>query len=369
MHKHSRFGIVPLQNGATQFFYSHNTFTFSMGVLSGKDDILTSRYITALISDAEDRFHLVPIKVVIGDYFVTELNGGFYAFSLKNARILTKREVGTKPYQIIEYDTSHTHSLKANHLKELENVLRKNMLPRITMKQFGMLKMLGRKEKIEAITKARKLKRGVDDSEESIETYEFEPHDLKTLIDEIGSRADQFPAEAQNLINYIEELDIDYIVTPVRKVSEYLEDDFIATDPSFLGELLPRYQRLDNENRTITNKRVTGRKGYMMPVMVLMFVVLIGAVGFMGYEQGWFNSITSVFPDPDSISGIGDAFNPATLQGGTGNPYSDTALQAKYTPEELRIAVDNGEVPYDQLSPNMKKLVDSVELPKVTPNP
>ena len=52
-----------------------------MGVLSGRD-ILTSKFITAEITDSEDRIHYVAIKHTIGDFFVADLDGKFFAFSL-----------------------------------------------------------------------------------------------------------------------------------------------------------------------------------------------------------------------------------------------------------------------------------------------
>ena len=334
-----------------------------MGVLNGRD-LLSSKYITAVISDSEDRVFYVPIKRTIGDYFVTELNGGVYAFSLHNARILTHKETLTKSFRQIHYDTSHYMSIKSE-MQALELMLKKNMLPRLTVVAYSALKILGRKEREKVIKDAAAIKDKVDVDPE----YKFKPHEISTLIAELKERQEEFPEEATNMLNFLKSLDIDHIVTPVRKITEFIEDDLIATSPSFLAELLPRYQRLDNENRTITNKALTGRKAWLMPLFVIMFISMAAFMVYWMYDNGFFDSVTSMFPDPDSFAGIGDALNPASLQGGTGNPYSDTAMQAKYTPEELKIAVDNGEVPYEKLSPTMKQLVDSVELPKVVANP
>lgn len=330
-----------------------------MGILHGRD-LLSPKYTTAIITDSQDRAYFVPIKITVGDFFLAEINGGFYAFSLRNARLIIHRETLTRTFKFIQYDTSHAYSLKSE-MQLLEKMLKKNMLPRMNMIQFSALKILGRKERIEVIKNAEKVKDKLDEDPD----YKFEPHDIRALIAEIGERKDEFPEEVTNMVNYLESLDIDHIVTPVRKITEFIEDDLIATDPSFLGELMPRYQRVDGENRNITNKQLTGRKAWLMPMMVIMFIAMIGFMVYWAYDNGYFNSITSMFPSQDSFAGIGEAFNPAVLQGGEGNPYSDTAMQAKYTPEELRIAVDNGEVPYDRLSPTMKKIVDSVELPVV----
>ena len=75
-----------------------------MGVLSGRD-ILTSKYITAEITDSEDRIHYVAIKHTIGDFFVADLDGKFFAFTLQNARILTHRVTMTKSFRVIQFDT------------------------------------------------------------------------------------------------------------------------------------------------------------------------------------------------------------------------------------------------------------------------
>ena len=76
----------------------------------------------------------------------------------------------------------------------------------------------------------------------------------------------------------------------------------------------------------------------------------------------------------DSMSTIGDGVSviPSPTQGvqksAIGDDYSDDVLQAKYTPEELKIAINTGQVDYNKLSTEMKDMVDNVDLEE-TPVP
>lgn len=311
-----------------------------MGVLSGRD-ILTSKYITAEITDSEDRIHYVAIKHTIGDFFIADLDGKFFVFSLKNARILTHRVTMTKSFRVIQFDTSHFGSLKPE-TKELELLLEKNSLPKMNGMLHNVLRVLARREK-----------------------HDFKPHSIIDLVSEFGGKEGQFPEEVRNIKNYLLELDVDTIVTPVRRVTDFIQEDLIATSPSFLGELVPRIQRLDNEHRKITNTPVKGTGGMLkLAVIGLMAVVIVVGLVYAS-DQGVFDGI---FEFTDSMSTIGDGLGglPSPTQGfqtpSTGVDFSDAAMQEKYTPEELKIAVNNGEVDYNKLSSNMKDMLDDVEL-------
>lgn len=310
-----------------------------MGVLSGRD-ILTSKYITAEITDSEDRIHYVAIKHTIGDFFVADLDGKFFAFTLKNARILTHRVTMTKSFRVIQFDTTHYSSLKPE-TKELELLLQKNSLPKMNGMLHNVLRVLSKREK-----------------------HEFKPHSIVDLVSEFADKSGQYPEEVRNIKNYLLELDVDTIVTPVRKVTDFIQEDLITTSPSFLGELVPRIQRLDNEHRKITNTPVKGTGGMLkLAVIGLMAVVIVVGIAY-AHGEGMFDG---VFEFTDSMSTIGDGLSglPSPTQGfqtpGAAD-FSDAAIQAKYTPEELKIAVNNGEVDYNQLSSNMKDMLDNVEL-------
>jgi len=311
-----------------------------MGVLSGRD-IMTSKFITAEITDSEDRIHYVPIRHTIGDFFVADLDGKFFAFTLKNARILTHRVTMTRSFRVIQFDTTHYSSLKPE-TKELEIMLSRNSLPKMNGMLHNVLRVLARREK-----------------------HEFNPHSIIDLVAEFSDKQGQFPEEVRNIKNYLLELDVDTIVTPVRKVTDFIQEDLIATSPSFLGELVPRIQRLDNEHRKITNTPIKGTGGMLkIAVIALMAIVIVVGV-FYANEQGMFDGVMSTI---DSLGTVGEGLSglPSPTQGfqtpAAGMDFSDAAIQAKYTPEELKIAVNNGEVDYNKLSSNMKDMLDGVDL-------
>jgi len=174
-----------------------------MGVLHGRD-LLSSKWITAVISDASNRVHFIPIKHTIGDYFVCDIDEETYAFRIDGSRILQWRESMVKTFRIIQYDVSHYLPLTAK-VKELEMILQANHLPKVDGMLASIFKILGSKEK-----------------------KNFEPHKLTDLVARIaeyetkskvsGIQPDQnFSKQAMNMINYLDHLNVEEIVTPLKK--------------------------------------------------------------------------------------------------------------------------------------------------------
>jgi len=311
-----------------------------MGVLSGRD-LLTAKHVTAEITDSEDRIHYVPIKHTIGDYFLVDLEGKLFAFSLKGARILIHKKTMTKSFRVIQYDTCNFRSLQPM-IKEMEVLMVKEGLPKMNRMLYDVLRILGRREKAK----------------------DFEGHDIKKLVDEFSKKEGDYPETVRNIKEYLNQLDINTIVTPVRRITDFITEDLIATSPSFLAELLPRYQRLDAEHRKITNTPVKGTGGILkLAVIFLMAIVIIVGVVYAN-DQGVFKGATDMF---DSFSTLGDGLGglPSPTQGFQkantgGNDYSDASIQAKYSGcDTLKPAIDSGEINYNLLSSNMKGLVDS----------
>jgi hypothetical protein len=311
-----------------------------VGVLSGRDQ-LTSKYTTAEITDSDDRVHYVPIKHSIGDYFLADLDGKLFAFTLKGARVLTHYKTLTKSFRVIQYDTSHYSSLRPE-TKELELILKKNALPKMDRMLHDVLTVLGRREK-----------------------QNFEHHSIEELVQIFDKKEGEFPEEVKKIKAYLEELNIKEIVTPVRKITEFIQGDLIATSPSYLGGLLLQYHRVDGELRKITNSPVKNTNNILkLAIIVLMGIVIVGGL-YYAYDQGVFEGIGEF---TDSIGNIGDGMSglPSPMQGfvtlGDGDEYSDDALQAKYSPEELKLAVNSGELDYNKLSSNMKDMIEDVEI-------
>lgn len=303
-----------------------------MGILSHKD-IFNSKWITAEITDASNRIQYVAIKNPLGDYFLTDIDNQVYCFKIDGSRIKTYRHTLVKSFRILQYDTNHYLPVSAGDNKALEDVLRENSLPRVNLMLFNILKVLGKIE----------------------DQGKFEPHDLKKLVEKISKKEDQYAEQVKNITNYLESLSVDKIVTPVKKVSEFLEDDLMETDAKFLGTIVSTFQRTDIEHRKVTNTPITGKIPWLkfMGIMMVIFGVL--AIGWYLYDSGTFDSGFSIPGIDTSQFGFGNAEDPIKV-------WTD-----KYTPEELKAAIDRGEVDYNDLPKELKRVVDSVKLPKVEP--
>ena len=346
-----------------------------LGVIKHRD-VFSAKYLTAIITDENDRGFFVPIKKTVGHFFVTTLAGNIYAFTLEGARLITYREILARAVKFIEYDTSHFKSLQS-YQKELELFLEKNRLPKMNRVQLAFIRIAGRKErqmindkevkvkKIEIANQLNELKdrlvlpAKIDD--DGNRANKFTPIEIAKLLNEIQERSDDFPVEAENMKNYVQSLGIDYIVTPIRKLSESLQEDLITTSASFLGELLPRIQRVDNEHKTISNKPVTSKWAWVKWVLLLgMLLVLVSMIVY-GIQHGWFDYFTNMLPKADSFA----AFQPIATK--ATQSCTDAALQAKYPePLELKIAVMEGRETC-KLSDFMQQMVDSTPLPEVEP--
>lgn len=302
-----------------------------MGILSHKD-IFNSKWITAEITDASNRIWYVPIKNPLGDYFLADIDKQVYCFKIVGSRIKTYRHTLVKSFRILQYDTNHYLPVSASDTKALENVLKKNSLPRVNLMLFNILKALGK-----------------------MESEDFKPHNLKELVSKISKKEDQYAAQVKSITNYLESLNVDEIVTPVKKVSEFLEDDLMETDAKFLGTIVSTFQRTDVEHRKVTNTPITGKMPWIKFMAVMIIVLGVVAIGWYLYDSGTFESGFSIPGfDPSSIGFGGSGEDPLKV-------WTD-----KYTPEELKAAIDRGEVDYDDLPQVIKDTVDSVELPEVT---
>ena len=308
-----------------------------MGVLHGRD-LLSSKWITAVISDASNRVHFIPIKHTIGDYFVCDIDEETYAFRIDGSRILQWRESMVKTFRIIQYDVSHYLPLTAK-VKELEMILQANHLPKVDGMLASIFKILGSKEK-----------------------KPFEPHKLTDLVARIaeyetkskvsGIQPDQnFSKQAMNMINYLDHLNVEEIVTPLKKVSEFIQDDLITTDPKFMGTVVSSYQRTDMEHKKVTNTPIKAKQAWMKFMLIFMGIGLVGFVGWYVYDSGMLEGGLGGFMPGMSLGTIPDAEIMAS--------YPDAV--------SLKAAVESGVVDYNRLSPFAQNMVDTA--PDVEPVP
>ena len=297
-----------------------------MGVLS-HDSIYSRKYINAEITDSADRIHVVHIKNVLGDYFVTKIDGQTYVFRLKG-KIYTYHATGMRTIRKVYYNTKHYMPISMDEYKRLEKIINANALPKLDRTLFEVLRYLGKTER-----------------------KDFKEHDMESVFNVIASESSAYAQEAQNMKNFLDHLNIEKIVTPVKEITEFIEGDLIATDPQFFGDVIPAYQRLDAEDKKITNTPVRGKGPWMKIIAVLAIVGLIGAVIAIAISQGWFDGLTN-----------------AVKFSAPGQPTTLTDWAAKFpTPESLRIGIDQGQVKESDLPNSMKDWLKQYTPPKATP--
>src|SRR3989304_2717644 len=273
------------------------------------------------------------IKYSLGDYFPVVINNLLYVFKIDGSRILTYRETLSKAFRVLIYTTSHFLPVSAEQ-KELELVLHNNNLPRVEGNLYSIMKILGKKEK-----------------------DPFQPHNIKELLEEVAAKEDEYSVETRNLITFLDHLKVDMIVTPVRRLSDFLDGELLETDPKFYGTVTALQERADKGNKMITNAPMGPKIAWMKWIAVMALVGLVLAVVYMAYDNGWF----------DPIMNAGDAFKGFNLQPGTG---SDAEFAQKYpTPEAAKAALDRGELHESQIPPAMRELVKNVKTPEAIPTP
>jgi len=299
-----------------------------MGVFHGRD-LYSPKWINAEIDDAAGRRWIVPIKYTIGDYFLTDIEDQLYVFEIDHAAIKNYRGTGLRTIRYLNYDTTHYRPI-SEKCKELELILKKNNLPRVNNVLSNVFKVLAKREKAE-----------------------FTPHNISALIQELGQHQDEYGEQIRNIVIYLKELNIEEITTPLRGVSNFIEDDLKETRPAFLGGIVSHYQRLDLEHKKVTNTPLGPGKAWMKIIMLAMLVGIIGFIIYFMWSEGYL----------DSVSNIGSQFEMPSLSG----PPPSTDIMDRYTPEELKAAIDRGEVEYDSLRQDVKDMVDNVKLPTVEP--
>lgn len=353
-----------------------------------KGEVLGTKFTTAVISDSDDRVHFVPIKHTIGDYFLVQIDEKYFAFTLKGKRILTHRSktgIG-KSFQMIQYDTSNSHCLKPT-TKELEVMLSENSLGKLDRQKFEILSILARREKknfgkwsvgkrdFETEKEAKdylenlddKTIPGKDENDKDVKIIlevKHNIHSMEELALVFEKEKGEFPAKVKEIKAYLDSLDINHIVTPIRNVTDFIEHDLITEDSGFLGEGMARVQRLDGTLREVTNVPVKP-KGNMMKYLVVALVIGIGVAGVYALsESGALDGVTDFM---DNLSTIQEGFKglPSPTQGiqrssSGGIDYSDAAIMAKYPDcNSLESDINTGLVDYNKLSSQMQGFIDS----------
>lgn len=290
---------------------------------------------------------------MIGDYFVVDnINNQTYVFKLDGARIKTTKQRVARPFQTVDYDISHYLPISSDN-KLIELTEKINSLPRISGKLHNILKILGRTEKDDFGKYV--VKDVVFDSKEAAEKYkekenikdpvEFRMHNLVKLVETLSNSKEKYQKEIAEMMNYFARLNVDQIVTPLRRLSDFIEDDLKTTDPRYGGAIFDAAIEADNENRKITNSPKTAKKSLFMLVAIPLILILVGVVIYQAYELGMFDNIWS------------------SIQPSFGAASDDQIMQQYPNCPSLRAAVDSGKVNYDSLSKAVQDVYNSCPAP------
>jgi hypothetical protein len=123
----------------------------------------------------------------------------------------------------------------------------------------------------------------------------------------------------------------------------------LATDSKFMGSIITQHARADTEHKKVTNTPEKGKTAWLKIMLVCCLVGLIAFIAWYVYDSGM---LENLIPN----------FSPTA-------PKAPDLMVQYGTPEALKAAVDRGEVDYNTLPPDIKNMVDQVELPTVSPNP
>jgi len=365
-----------------------------------KGQVQSPKFTTAEITDSDNRIHYVPIKHVIDDYFLAKIDGKHFAFSMKNARILTHRSdsgLGSS-FQVIQYDTCHYSSLSPT-IKELELLIESHSLPKMDKTMHNMFSVLARREKknfgkflvgerkFDTEEMAQEYLDGLKEEFKNEEVYNTKTektekvplkiihnvHEIDELYKIFAEEEGEFPDQVREIKKYLNELDINQIVTPLRRITEFIHDDLRATVPTFLAQGVDRANQLDGTLRDVTNV-ARKPKGNMMKYMLIIMPIVIGIliVG-MGFSEGWFDGIIAF---TDNLGTIQEGFKDTGIgsigsiqyknQGGV--DYSDNAIRDRYPDcHALQADIDAGVMDYDKLSSLMQGFIDTCDKVVVTP--
>lgn len=310
-----------------------------IGLFGGKK-VFDPKYLTAEIMDASNNIWFVPIKYIIGDFFLTEINKQVYAFKLDGTRIKTSKAGGARSFTVIHYDVSHYLPISQADIKAMEIIITRNSLPKLNNKLLGIVKIFGKREKEDAKTNnLAELSRG------------FEPHNITQLIEILASHPDRYDKEISELINFSASLDTDKIVTPVKRMVDFIEGDLKTVDAKFMGSIFSQAVRMDEKAKKILNPLMTAKKSWLVLILAIMLVCAVIGLLYFAYKSGAFDAVGGIIP---SIGG--------------GGQYDQKTLMSKYPNcAALRVAIDSKELDYTKLPKDVQKIADSCPSPTPTP--
>jgi len=176
------------------------------------------------------------------------------------------------------------------------------------------------------------------------EKTDFKEHNITELIGQVLDAKAKSPIDTKNIVTYLKNLDVEKIITPVKKVADFIQEDLLPVNPAFLGTVIGQWIRAETVRKKVMNTPTTGKIPWLKLLILITIVAAIAVIVIWAIQS-------------DVFSGLIPTIGQSTSQD----------IIAKYpTPESLKTAIDRGEIDYDTLPPDIKNMVDNVKLPEVT---
>lgn len=206
-------------------------------------------------------------------------------------------------------------------LKELDNILERNDIRKFSMMWYKVMKRFARSEK-----------------------RKFEAMETVKLIESLSKEKEKNPkryTDHEELIQFLKDQPLDKIVTPVRRITDFVDETILAPDPAIFGAIKTSMKMLLNENREVNHVEIKAKKGWMKIFLVMAVIAMGIAIAWFIYDGGYLDNIGASF-------------------GGSFGVISDEELRNKYPKcNQLVTAVDGGIVKYDQMSKTGQSIYDN----------
>lgn len=239
----------------------------------------------------------------------------------------------TKTAKVIHFYTDNSNPINPAQVSKVRELLEKNNLPKINQKMFGMLKILAQDEKA-----------GKD----------FQPHVLTNLVAQIEQHKDKHPENVKTMTNFINELPIEQINHPIKDITDFLQEDMIAPDPKYLGDVAQTVINLEEHHKIVVNEPAKNKVAFAK----ILLVAMLGVLCIVGV---YFLFTSNILPH------LGPTTNSGTSSGGAINSQTTNDIMKQYPdPQLLRNAIKNGQVSCTGLDKQIKDYVNTIP-PAVCP--
>ena len=251
-------------------------------------------------------------------------------FRIDPSREKTYRAKGIKSVKILIYDTNHINPVSPENNTKVEQFLRDNKLHKVNRTLLNALYYIGKRE-------------AHDESK-------FTPVNLESFFTKVATDQEEYAQEAKNFLTFFKNLGVDEVVSPCKKISEFIFEDLITTMPQFYGLVVKTYEQAKGKYNKVTNEPKTAKTNWMIIGLIIGLIVMGAVVAIWAVSSGAFNHLLSTLPS------IGPSLPGAT--GGSGKLTMQQIGTSYPTPKSLVDAIHAQAVSCSQLPDDAKHMVN-----------